>query len=442
MGDKKLGQRLIEKGLLTDKQLQNALRAQLIVGGQLDTCLIELGLIDESTLGAVLSEVFGVPHAPPEALVRIPEATIALVPAKVAEEYRVIPFRIIEKVLHMAMVDPGNLPDLDALSFATDMHIAAWVAPELRIYQALEEYYGVARRQRYIGICNALDAAPARREASGHHAAKGAPAGDAGGAGAAPDEGGRAKHTVSMKPVPDVDLELSFDHDLGFDYGRNWHEIAAELRLDDPDMTAETATDAPGAAAAAAPAPPARPVTSRDASRRIELVDVGERLCGADSKEDVADAMLSYATARMARALLFGVHKNVAAAPWRAKGFEVDRFPEVRLPLTSGIFELLLGNELYRGVLPREAKYEVSYRILGVERPNEILLVPLYMGDRLVAVFHGDGGPKGKIAGATDDYVRLCRLFGPTLNLLILKTKIRDAAHPPSEVRKKKLQMV
>jgi len=42
------------------------------------------------------------------------------------------------------------------------------------------------------------------------------------------------------------------------------------------------------------------------------------------------------------------------------------------------------------------------------------------------------------ITGETDDYLRLFRLFAPTLNLLILKNKIRDAVRPPAEVRAKR----
>jgi len=168
----------------------------------------------------------------------------------------------------------------------------------------------------------------------------------------------------------------------------------------------------------------------------VELTDVADRLCRADTKEDIAEAILTYACARMARGILFGVSRHVAT-PWRAKGLAIARLPQVKLPVASGIFELLLGNELYRGVVPREPKYESSYRILGIERPAEVLLVPLYLGDRLIAVFHGDGGPRGKVTGETEDYVKLFRLFAPTLNLLILKNKIRDSVHPPPEVRKK-----
>jgi len=190
----RLGDRLIAKGAITQKQLDQALNAQLIVGGHLGTCLIELGMIDESALGVALSEAFGVPHAPAEALQDIAESTIALVSAKVAEEYKVIPFRMTDKVLHMAMVDPANLPMLDALSFATDRRIVPWVAPVLRIYQALEHYYGVLRRLRYIGICNALDGFAAERAAAQRKSAGGGDGKNTDGSGTAScDQAGGAR---------------------------------------------------------------------------------------------------------------------------------------------------------------------------------------------------------------------------------------------------------
>lgn len=50
MGDSKVGRSLVQRGLITEKQLEEALKAQLIVGGHLGTCLIELDLIDEIAL--------------------------------------------------------------------------------------------------------------------------------------------------------------------------------------------------------------------------------------------------------------------------------------------------------------------------------------------------------------------------------------------------------
>ena len=48
---RKVGEALIEKGLITPAQLEIALRNQLILGGHLGTCLLELGFVEEERLG-------------------------------------------------------------------------------------------------------------------------------------------------------------------------------------------------------------------------------------------------------------------------------------------------------------------------------------------------------------------------------------------------------
>ncbi len=53
----RLGEALVQKGFITEAQLQEALKAQLIYGGHLGTCLIEFGFVKESQLGRVLAEI-------------------------------------------------------------------------------------------------------------------------------------------------------------------------------------------------------------------------------------------------------------------------------------------------------------------------------------------------------------------------------------------------
>jgi hypothetical protein len=138
-------------------QLEEALRGQLIFGGHLGTCLIEMGFIDEHTLGKTLAEMFGVDYAPPHFLNDIPKSIIDLLPRRLAEKLHAVPFERKDKSLHVAMIDPKNLPALDELAFATGHRINPWVSPEARIFQVLERYYEVPRRQRYISVCQDMD---------------------------------------------------------------------------------------------------------------------------------------------------------------------------------------------------------------------------------------------------------------------------------------------
>jgi hypothetical protein len=226
---------------------------------------------------------------------------------------------------------------------------------------------------------------------------------------------------------PDVALGGD-ERELTDVYSKSWHDVAAELHLDDAPSRAshEREGGARRTLTAGEPEMPPPP---------IDMTEVADRLCRAESKDDVLETMMAYATAHMTRCILFSVRKSTAAV-WRASGVTVDPGKDVSFPLTSGVFDLLLGNDLYRGMIPREDRYEAFYRTLKIERPYEVLLIPIYWSDRLIAVFHGDAGPRKRVKGESDAYLRLFRLFGMTLNLLALKDGIRDAAHPPPEVRK------
>ena len=68
----RLGESLIQRGFITESQLKEALHAQLIYGGHLGTCLIELGYVNERQIGHVLADLFDVPYASVEMFEEIP----------------------------------------------------------------------------------------------------------------------------------------------------------------------------------------------------------------------------------------------------------------------------------------------------------------------------------------------------------------------------------
>ncbi len=77
---KKIGQLLIEQGLLTKAQLQTALRTQEFFGGHLGSIFIELGFLREQALGEALSQATGVLYSPPQYLEGIPSEVHQLIP--------------------------------------------------------------------------------------------------------------------------------------------------------------------------------------------------------------------------------------------------------------------------------------------------------------------------------------------------------------------------
>ena len=102
-----LGEILVERQRLTPAQLSEALVQQRVSGKRLGALLVELGALDERDLADALGEHFGVPvvdlrrEAPDEAAIaRIPETT--------ARSLTVVPLKIVDGVLEVAVADPSD----------------------------------------------------------------------------------------------------------------------------------------------------------------------------------------------------------------------------------------------------------------------------------------------------------------------------------------------
>lgn len=389
---KRLGEVLIERGRITAGQLELALRSQLMLGGHLGTCLIELGYVDEDTVGFALSALLKVPYATRAMLAAIPPALTRIVSKKLVEECQAIPFEAKDKSLGVAMVDPRNLPLLDEVRFASGMKVVPWVAPEVRIFEAMETYYDIPRRTRYIAICRAMDRF-AEDKAAGRATAP-SPAVPP------PAASDRAAASAAF-----VDLGVEYG------YGRSWVEVAEELYVKDPTLGIRREPDAGPAG------PPA------------DLEQLAERLCDAKDKDAVARQVLGFAGGALGRAALLSVRDDRIRL-WAAHGFDGSSpAPPFQLA-TSGVFDHLLGQDHYCGPAgddPAELRF---FAWLGIERPAEIVLVPIHLNDRLVAFFYGDGGPEGTIGADPDDYRRLGRMIGLALNGVILRKKLLAAASP------------
>jgi MshEN domain len=384
---KRLGEALMERGRITADQLEFALRNQLMLGGHLGTCLIELGFTDEDTIGFTLSALLRVPYATRGMLADVPEGLIRLLDKRVVEECRVVPFEAKNRSLDVAMVNPRDLPMLDEIAFASGMKIVPWVAPEVRIVEAMERYYDIPRRVRYVAICRSMDRVEFEKS---RQKATGAP------------------------PAPPVELEPrqknppAIDVGTEFGYGRSWVEIADELAAKDPSLQADYGSDG-----------------DADAEPPADLEGLAERLCRANGKDDIARVVLDFATRDVERVALLAVRGDEARL-WDARGIEIGEAADAPLRITTdGILGHVSGQEHYRGPLGPDPLNLRFYAWLGIDAPVEILLVPIHLNDRLVAILYGDGAEGGRIEGETEDYVRLARMLGLALNAVILKKKIR-----------------
>jgi len=141
-----LGRILRDRGVITEKQLEEAIQHQVLYGGRLGTSLYELGFVTEERLSEALARAHGVPAGDPTALQ--PDAA-ALVPKKLAVKHKAIPWKLKGKTLFLGMVDPGDHGAVAQIGFSLGYIVRPLVVPEFRMVQLLHDHYGVDERWRY-----------------------------------------------------------------------------------------------------------------------------------------------------------------------------------------------------------------------------------------------------------------------------------------------------
>jgi type IV pilus assembly protein PilB len=139
---KLLGEMLIEEGLLTKAQLENALSEQRKHGGRLGAILKNLGYVTDQDIIKVLGKQMGIQHQSLANIV-IDQEAVSLVPETLARRHQTIPLFKKDKVLTVAMVDPLNIFAIDDLKQATGFEIQPVVSTEVDVLKAIDRYYGV-----------------------------------------------------------------------------------------------------------------------------------------------------------------------------------------------------------------------------------------------------------------------------------------------------------
>ena len=141
MAQTRLGDLLLEAGLITGEQLQSAITHQKIAKGRLGSNLVALGYITEDILMGFLSQQMGVPKVDVRHL-DIPADLLKRVPKRLAEQYLLIPVEFKDpKTLVLAMADPMDLNAVDSARFATGLHIETVVAAHSAMKTAIVEQY-------------------------------------------------------------------------------------------------------------------------------------------------------------------------------------------------------------------------------------------------------------------------------------------------------------
>jgi type IV pilus assembly protein PilB len=142
----RLGQLLVDAGLITQEALEDVLAAQKQDGRRLGTLLVERGHISEVQLTQILSHQLSVPWV---SLLKteFSRQLLNLVPRETAEKYCLLPIYVRRvrgqgDVLYLAMEDPTNEEALKACSAHAGLAARPMIAPPGDIRNAIRVYYG------------------------------------------------------------------------------------------------------------------------------------------------------------------------------------------------------------------------------------------------------------------------------------------------------------
>ena len=142
---KRIGELLVEAGVLSQSQLEQALFAQRKDGRKLGQLLVELGLVSEIQLTQTLSRQLSVPWV---SLYHVDfsRSLLNLVPREAAEKYCLVPIfvRRVRKqgeTLYVAMDDPTNEAAIEDVARAAALPVKPMIACPSDIRAAIRVYY-------------------------------------------------------------------------------------------------------------------------------------------------------------------------------------------------------------------------------------------------------------------------------------------------------------
>jgi len=136
-----LGQLLLRRGMLSQEQLDEALRHQQSCSERklIGEVLVELGYVDDRGVLETLAEAYGLPFASDTARLADPKV-IEVLPREFLEEHGVLPMFLVRGVLTVAVSEPANLYLLEEIERRTG-HRAQIVAATAQDIEAAHRSY-------------------------------------------------------------------------------------------------------------------------------------------------------------------------------------------------------------------------------------------------------------------------------------------------------------
>jgi len=135
----RLGEVLVEAGLITQAQLEQALQAQNATGDRLGKVLVKMGLATPEAIAKAIASQMNMEYVNVQA-VTIPEDILTILPEQAIRRYQVLPLRAEGDALVLGMVDPLDVLALDDIRRIADRDLIPAVITQDGFLHAVNQY--------------------------------------------------------------------------------------------------------------------------------------------------------------------------------------------------------------------------------------------------------------------------------------------------------------
>jgi len=378
----KLGELLIKEGIITQDQLDEALKCHVIFGVKLGSSLIELGFVREDVLLNLLSRKLGVPSVTHDALFNVPGDVIARLSPAVAAKFRVVPIKLDHKRLYVAMSDPTDLKAQEELSFISGLIIVPNIAPELQILYALEKYYNFKLDHRYVSASCEL-----KRRRSYNKVDESA--------GFITDD---SKYMISDDIERTAGLGGMIDVQIP-------KELTSGVAADQPEP---------------------RKLTDRETIELYTIDKLSLDFSKAKNSDDVADVFIRYLGQEFTKCALMTIRGNMAIG-WRAAsgGRPVKDFGQTAIDVSNSpeLAETISGKHYFSGPLTKLPANLPLIQALDLSIFSSIVALPVIMNDRVVAMIVVSADT-ASLQRRLEELQKLVYKASLTFQILVLKNKL------------------
>ena len=409
----RLEEHLVARGLLSRERAEDALRSQALVGGAMDTVLLEMGVVREATLTTALGEVSGLQPIYLSDFLPSP-AMASELPREDAERLDIAPLSVEEGMLHVAVPHPPPMRGLEALVRKLGRSVAPWVTVDVRVREWRARIYGTPLGAREAALLATL--APERRTEEETDASPTLEEQ------LVKDMAEEAARRVADEPLPLIAATSGSLHDA----------LQAGVAAAEPEPPAwptpvpsQTPTPRPGpvprrarggGARAKAPVSDWSLAEARNALRAVS----GDR-------EGIKDVILRYALGTFDFAAVFAVVRG-SGVGWDAGGEGADpvALAQVSFPLdAASVFRTAaMAHGSYAGPVPGDPLTRQILAALG-RRPRSVFVFPVEVRGRLVALLYGDRGNRPVSQRRLSELILFCQELGTAFAELIVLRKQR-----------------